>query len=63
MARYVRFAFGAGLGMAWSVGKPLLGLLRTPQTAVALVLGVVLSTAILSWTLNAMLGLDPDVVL
>ena len=34
---------------------------RKPQTGVPLVLGIAALTKLISWTLNAMLGLDPSV--
>lgn len=53
MERYARFAVGTSIGMFWSVAKPLVDLLRTPQTAVLLIVGVALSTKLITWTLNA----------
>ena len=61
MGRYARFAVGTGLGMFYTVARPLVDLLRKPTTAVPLVLGLVALTKLLSWTLNAMLGLDDAV--
>ena len=61
MERYARFTLTTGLGMFYSVAKPLFDLLAKPQTAVPLIIGTVLLTKLVGWTINAMLGLDPDV--
>jgi hypothetical protein len=79
MERYARFTLSTGLGMFYSVAKPLVDLLAKPQTAVPLgasrwlqrelvtdaalraVVGIVLLTKLITWTVNAMLGLDPDI--
>jgi len=58
MERYVRFALGTGLGMFYTVAKPLLDLLGKPQTGIPLVVGLVLLTKLITWTLDAMLGLN-----
>ena len=44
MGRYARFAVGTGLGMFYTVARPLVDLLRKPTTAVPLVLGLVALT-------------------
>ncbi len=63
MGRYARFAVGTGLGMFYTVAKPLFDLLSKPQTGVPLVIALVLLTKLVTWTLNAMLGLgDVEIV-
>jgi hypothetical protein len=44
--------------MFYTVARPLFQLLGKPQTAVPQVVGLVVTTKVLQWTLNAMLGLD-----
>jgi hypothetical protein len=61
MGRYARFAVGTGLGMFYTVARPLFDLLSKPQTAVPLVVALVALTKLLEWTINAMLGLDAGV--
>ena len=61
MERYARFAVGTSLGMFYTVAKPLFDLVRKPTTGIPLVFGLVALTKLVTWTLNAMLGLDPTV--
>ena len=61
MERYARFTLSTGLGMFYTVARPVAELLGKPQTAVPLIIGLALLTKLVGWTLNAMLGLDPTV--
>jgi hypothetical protein len=61
MERYGRFAISSGLGMFYTVARPLADLLGKPQTAVPLLIASVLAAKLISWTVNAMLGLDPSI--
>ena len=58
VSRYPRYFITFTLGILFSVIQPLQPLLRRPTTAVALIGAVVAGFAFLSFTLQAMLGLN-----
>jgi hypothetical protein len=59
IAKYPVFMAGALLSVFLDAVKPLLPLLKNPITAIALVGVVVAGFVFLSFTLRAMLGLQP----
>lgn len=58
VSRYPRYFITFTLGILFSAIQPLQPLLRRPTTAVALIGAVVAGFAFLSFTLQAMLGLN-----
>lgn len=59
VARYPRYLISFSLGIFFNAIEPLLPLLKRPTTAIALAGALVAGFVFLTFTLRAMLGLDP----
>ncbi|MBD1825424.1 DUF751 family protein [Cyanobacteria bacterium FACHB-DQ100] len=59
VSKYPKFVIGVILGIFLNAAAPLVPLFKRPVTAIALVGVLVGGLAFVSFTLKAMLGLDP----
>lgn len=59
VSKYPRFLIGVMLGVIFNLFAPLVPLMKRPVTAIALIGILVGALAFLSFTLQAMLGLEP----
>jgi len=61
MVKYARFSISIMVGFAYMFGRPVVALLKKPQTAVLVIGGGFAGFKFVSFTLNTMLGMnDPD---
>ena len=63
MVKYARFAISVMVGFAFMFGRPIVGLLKKPQTAVLVIGGGVAGYKFFRFTIETMLGMNDDMTL
>ena len=60
MVKYARFSISIMVGFAFMFGRPVVNLLKKPQTAVLVIGGLVGGFKFFKWTIETMSGINDD---
>ena len=63
MVKYARFSISIMVGFAFMFGRPVVNLLKKPQTAVLVIGGLVGGFKFFKWTIETMSGINDDMTM